>query len=693
MQKIINALNNSGLQIRDLLVDGRIHRCHSSAKKKKNKDGWYVVNKFQGNLFCYFGCWITVEKNRVSSLESMSRKDWKKIWEKTKMNEKDSINNAHKKASEMLNKCIPANNDHPYLQKKKIEAHGILQFGTMLIIPIQNCADEIVSYQLINRLGEKRFMPTGILKGCYHIIKGTTGNKQICICEGFATGASINEATGYTVVVAMSASNMAEVSNHFSKKSEIILCCDNDSTKKDNIGIETGKTIKQKINCEMVFPEGIEGSDFNDLASEKGLEFVADTIKKSVKIVTIKTEEDDGLIIPPEAIPIGLIHDGVEALGSTIMQYTLPLVLTVISRAIAGKISLDEEYPNIFNIKVGSTSTGKSYVDKLFKKNINISGFVGMTDIASGPALLRGLQSIPTGMGIFDEVTSIFKRYSEKDPVQDGKLTALLEVYSASGSFIRKSYSDSKNTIVINNPCFSMIGNATPIIFQDISSQDFETGLMQRFSFWKYNGGLQKHPKIDEKKINRFIEKLAALMENVAPISLLARSLGSCYKLTPTSSAVERLESYSDHVISVVNKKKSDGEKGIISRKYELMLKYAMIHHAACSVSLYSELQIASVEYGILIAEMLIEWKLNHLNKYIVSGAFHANCEIFKASIVASLRSGRKNPTFKFMCSRKIQMKNWNQKYSESVINVLTVRREIITKELAGITRYYLVKN
>lgn len=114
--------------------------------------------------------------------------------------------------------------EHPYPVKKGIHAHGakVIQAdqaraiapnlspelsGLLLGIPMR--ADGVLhSLQFIAADGIKRPLTGGRVAGCYFSIGNPKGAAALCICEGFATGASIHEATGYPVEVAFSAGNV-----------------------------------------------------------------------------------------------------------------------------------------------------------------------------------------------------------------------------------------------------------------------------------------------------------------------------------------------------------------------------------------------------------------------------------------------------------------------------------------------------
>lgn len=98
---------------------------------------------------------------------------------------------------------------HPYLTTKAIQPHGIKTFGDKLLIPMRDTAGTLRSLQTIAPDGGKLFHPGGRVKGCYFGIgKPADG---LIVCEGFATGASIHEATGDAVAVAFNAGNLEAV--------------------------------------------------------------------------------------------------------------------------------------------------------------------------------------------------------------------------------------------------------------------------------------------------------------------------------------------------------------------------------------------------------------------------------------------------------------------------------------------------
>ncbi len=171
----------------------------------------------------------------------------------------------------------PANPNHAYLVKKRIEPNGIRQIGQNIVIPAYNANKSLEAIQNINPKGEKWFSKGSRKKGSYFLLVGDP--QRLIICEGFATGCTLAEQTGYTVAIAFDAGNLEPVAVAIKDslpEVEIIIAADNDRFHKDgtprtdNPGLAAATKAAQRINARLAvpdFPNGVMGSDFNDLAN------------------------------------------------------------------------------------------------------------------------------------------------------------------------------------------------------------------------------------------------------------------------------------------------------------------------------------------------------------------------------------------------------------------------------------------
>ena len=125
----------------------------------------------------------------------------------------------HERAHRLINEAVPADDRHPYLVRKGIRAHGAWQIDDRLILPVMQPA-LLVGLQFISPDGGKLFLKGTLLKNSYFFIGDpvvAAPGGQIVIAEGFATAASIHEATGWPALVAYSASNLQNVAQDWRK--------------------------------------------------------------------------------------------------------------------------------------------------------------------------------------------------------------------------------------------------------------------------------------------------------------------------------------------------------------------------------------------------------------------------------------------------------------------------------------------
>ena len=142
---------------------------------------------------------------------------------------------AQKKALRIWKGAKPANPLHPYLLRKKIQAHHARQIGTSIIVPMQDSSGYLWNLQFIHEAGAKRFLRGGVTKSLFTVIGEPSNAGRIYIAEGFATAATIHTLTGRACFVAFSASNLPSVALTIRRafpESEIVLCADGDEAGK-----------------------------------------------------------------------------------------------------------------------------------------------------------------------------------------------------------------------------------------------------------------------------------------------------------------------------------------------------------------------------------------------------------------------------------------------------------------------------
>lgn len=172
-------------------------------------------------------------------------------------------------------RALPVNGcGNPYLERKGVAPYGTRREGDNLLVPILDDAGLIQSVQSIPpEAGGKKLFHAGapVAGGTYTIGDATDG--PVVIAEGFATGATVQAATGFVVVIGFSKGALARTAKIAQRRypgREIIIAADTN-------GVEDADSAAEGVGGRVVEPDlqGAEGTDFNDQAAHFGLEDVA----------------------------------------------------------------------------------------------------------------------------------------------------------------------------------------------------------------------------------------------------------------------------------------------------------------------------------------------------------------------------------------------------------------------------------
>jgi putative DNA primase/helicase len=115
--------------------------------------------------------------------------------------------------------------------------------------------------------------------------------RVILVAEGYATAASLHEATGYPVAVAFDAGNLAKVAHALRQRypaALLVLCGDDDQATFNKTGSNPGKikatAAALAVKGLAVFPVDLAAnqSDFNDMHQAHGLDAVRDCVLAAI---------------------------------------------------------------------------------------------------------------------------------------------------------------------------------------------------------------------------------------------------------------------------------------------------------------------------------------------------------------------------------------------------------------------------
>ncbi len=278
MQPLIQHLAADGYEIDVILPDGQIHRFKRTPQDNK-KTAWYVCRQAHsraGELFytLVYGDWREGDYRKFNTLQKATKDDLAFITaqflesQKKYAEEQKRVWEEAAKEAEQEFLASTKTGASPYLNNKLVKPYGIRFSDPDILVPCRDKEGKFWSFQRITP-DAKYFYPCGKTKGTFHTIGSTKDADTILLCEGYATGASLHEATGLPVLVAFYASNLPEVARQFEN---IIVCADDDQFKTENAGrIWAAKCGATKI----IYPKFVsldqEPTDFNDLHQREGL--------------------------------------------------------------------------------------------------------------------------------------------------------------------------------------------------------------------------------------------------------------------------------------------------------------------------------------------------------------------------------------------------------------------------------------
>lgn len=306
------ALEAQGLIIDgDPIMDGELRRVRVEGDKGAKKSGAYVgysdgypAGMIQNYKTNYKENWKSTNGDFSNQLTPEQIAAQKALNEAKKAERAKEVEQEQEQVSEKVTlefkEALPADITHPYLVEKEVKPHGLkMDSRSNLVMPLKDINGKHWTSQKINT-NFKGFEKGGKKEGCFYIVGADKPSdlKEVIIVEGFATGATIHEATDKPVVVAVDSGNLSHVAEAFHSKypeKPILIAGDDDiqqemkSPPKPNAGKIKSNEAAQKVNGLTVLPkftsEEIEkgATDFNDLATSRGESVVKTQINTALR--------------------------------------------------------------------------------------------------------------------------------------------------------------------------------------------------------------------------------------------------------------------------------------------------------------------------------------------------------------------------------------------------------------------------
>ncbi len=252
----LSQLRAAGLIVPYLEVTGKTVRCKIEGEREKR--GWYIAHELAldaGTIVIVgsFGVWrgndngatkIVLERTPLSDAQQQALK--LRLAEDRKRAEQDrKIETARAAAkAERTWRLLSVDGDCDYLARKSVKAYGVkfTPSGAMAV-PMMDASGRVWGLQFIlSRKGhakriakterDKEYWPAGLdMIGKFHLLGGVP-TWCVLIAEGYATAASLHEATGLPVAIAFHAGNLLAVARVLRKRYpgiNMLICADDDS--------------------------------------------------------------------------------------------------------------------------------------------------------------------------------------------------------------------------------------------------------------------------------------------------------------------------------------------------------------------------------------------------------------------------------------------------------------------------------
>ena len=272
-----------GLLIDRLHESSRIQRCPTE-DHPHSKNGAYLfegdrgwVQDWAGDMEIHW--WDDPNKKEPTQAQ---KDEWER---RKKAKEEEQVRiwgSACRDAKILRSKCVLK--EHDYLHRKGLgDIKGLVTPEGELFVPMHNFrSDELIGYQTIfwdhdERKWVKKMKFGTRAKGAVLQMGPKHAPSDVILCEGYATGLSINKAMAQLrlpgmVIVCFSAGNIIEVASHI-KHSRSYIFADNDESK-------TGEQSALRTGLAYCMSP-VVGEDANDLHVRAGIVPVMDLIMET----------------------------------------------------------------------------------------------------------------------------------------------------------------------------------------------------------------------------------------------------------------------------------------------------------------------------------------------------------------------------------------------------------------------------
>lgn len=278
---LTEAIMAAGMTPPRQITEGRWLRFPGAGKSRANRSGWC---RLVSPTLAFFGDWstgLTVEwrdqqhqddeRSRLAMEEAQKRQ--REFAEQERIRQRQAAD----KARAIIGQAKPFK--HRYLAIKGFPNLHALTLDGKLVVPVMDFKlyPNVISVQLIDEHGEKKFLPGGRAKGgVYRLGVPPQKARRVVLCEGYATGLSLDAALRmlpgpHCVIVCFSARNLELVAELLPASVNALVCADNDASR-------TGEESANRTGKRWIMPADV-GTDYNDVHVKHGLRAVVEALR------------------------------------------------------------------------------------------------------------------------------------------------------------------------------------------------------------------------------------------------------------------------------------------------------------------------------------------------------------------------------------------------------------------------------
>lgn len=313
-REVLDAMAAAGCAPQDpgvIVFDGRLHRFDVEGDRRGRRNGGFVLHggPVPGGSFWSWKTGVNQTWRAAGAEEALTPEQRRlerarvEAAKARRSAERERLRaQAQERAAALWARARPSvDAAHPYLAKKRVPAIGLRQLGELLVVPVADAGGVLRSLQFISAEGDKKFLAGGEVEGRSHLLRDPAGARALLLCEGYATGASLHQATGLPVAVCFNRVNLLPAAKEMRRRfpgTPLILAADDDRDTPGNPGRRDAEEAARWVKGAVILPDfaGLDTSarptDFNDVHVLGGLEHLKRQLERQL-----------AALLPPDAPP------------------------------------------------------------------------------------------------------------------------------------------------------------------------------------------------------------------------------------------------------------------------------------------------------------------------------------------------------------------------------------------------------